>query len=212
MAVAKGDRVAVADLKPDRQNRRLHTKRNLEMLADGLRRVRAARSIVIDEDNVVLAGNGVAEAASQAGITKVRIIDSDGSELIAVRRSGLSPEEKRQLAMFDNRAPEFSEWDPNQIAHDVSEGLDLTPFFHPNELKQIVKEHTEPVVAEVQTSAVADRFWISIRGPLQHQAATLQRLRQATSELAGVERWSWARRRSCSKSGNRERPIQRNDP
>jgi len=59
------ERVALSALKPDPQNRRLHTKRNIDMLAEGLRKVKAARSIVLDEDNVILAGNGVAEAAEE---------------------------------------------------------------------------------------------------------------------------------------------------
>jgi hypothetical protein len=45
----------------------------------------------------------------------------------------------------------------------------------------------EPEVQEVQTSDVADRFWIAIRGPLQHQAMVLQRMREATHDLDGVE-------------------------
>jgi hypothetical protein len=48
------------------------------MVVDALHEVGAARSIVIDENSVILAGNGVTEAAAEAGITKVRIIDVAG--------------------------------------------------------------------------------------------------------------------------------------
>jgi hypothetical protein len=48
-----------------------------------------------------LAGNGVVEAASAAGITKVRVVEADGQTLIAVRRSGLTPDQKRDLAIYD---------------------------------------------------------------------------------------------------------------
>src|SRR3954463_11008658 len=85
----------IADLVSDPINRRQHNPRNLGMVSDALREVGAARSIVIDEDNVILAGNGVTEAAADAGITKVRVIDAAGDELIAVRRSGLSVGQKR---------------------------------------------------------------------------------------------------------------------
>lgn len=37
------------------------------MVVDALHKVGAARSIVIDENNVILAGNGVTEAAGEAG-------------------------------------------------------------------------------------------------------------------------------------------------
>src|SRR4026209_1099102 len=89
----------IKDLTPDPVTRRLHNPRNIGMVVDALHQVGAARSIVIDEDNVILAGNGVTEAAAEAGITKLRVIDAAGDELIAVRRSGLTDEQKRALAI-----------------------------------------------------------------------------------------------------------------
>ncbi len=59
---------SIADLKPDSRNARKHNQRNLNMIVDALHKVGAARSIVIDEDGVILAGNGVVEAAADAGI------------------------------------------------------------------------------------------------------------------------------------------------
>src|SRR4026208_901931 len=85
----------IKDLTPDPSNRRTHNPRNIGMVVDALHEVGAARSIVIDEDGVILAGNGVTEAAAEAGITKLRVIDAAGDELIAVRRSGLTAEQKR---------------------------------------------------------------------------------------------------------------------
>ena len=58
----------IKDLTPDPENRRAHNPRNLGMVVDALHAVGAARSIVIDEDNVILAGNGVTEAAAEAGV------------------------------------------------------------------------------------------------------------------------------------------------
>src|SRR6516164_3118486 len=92
-----GDKaIELAYLHSDPKNRRAHTPRNLTMIVDALKQVGAARSIVIDEDDVILAGNGVIAAAPDAGITKLRVIEADGQEIIAVRRRGLTPEQKRQ--------------------------------------------------------------------------------------------------------------------
>lgn len=124
----------IKDLVPDPANRRAHNPRNIGMVVDALQHVGAARSIVVDEDNVVLAGNGVVEAAAEAGITRVRVIEADGTEVIAVRRSGLTPEQKRALAMYDNRAGELSEWSAEQLQADQSHGLDLKAFFFDAEL------------------------------------------------------------------------------
>lgn len=108
------------------------------MVVDALHQVGAARSIVIDEQNVILAGNGVVEAAAEAGITKLKVIDAGGDELVAVRRSGLSSEQKRALAMFDNRTAELAAWDLTQLQADVSAGLDMRPFFFDDELKTLL--------------------------------------------------------------------------
>jgi DNA modification methylase len=99
------------------------------MVSDALREVGAARSIVIDEDNVILAGNGVSEAAAEAGITRVQVVDVDGSTLVAVRRRGLTAEQKRALAIYDNRTGELATWDFEQLQADVDAGLSLQPFW-----------------------------------------------------------------------------------
>jgi len=57
----------IGQLKPDPRNARKHNPRNIGMIEAALHEVGAARSIVIDEDGVVLAGNGVVEAAALAG-------------------------------------------------------------------------------------------------------------------------------------------------
>lgn len=127
----------LTDLVPDPQNRRAHNPRNISIVVDALTTVGAARSIVIDEDNVVLAGNGVVEAAAAAGITKVRVIEADGREVIAVRLSGLTDEQKRALAIYDNRAGELATWDVDQLLKDQAAGLELKPFFTDADLSDL---------------------------------------------------------------------------
>ncbi len=134
------DPASVAELVADPANRRLHNPRNLGMIADALRDVGASRSIVIDENNVVLAGNGVTTAAADAGITRVRVVDAQGDELIAVRRSGLTDAQKRALALYDNRTAELAEWNPGQLRADLAAGLALDPWWTPAELAELVDQ------------------------------------------------------------------------
>jgi hypothetical protein len=141
------------DLTPDRSNRRDHNPRNVGMIADALHAVGAARSIVIDEDGVVLAGNATIEAAADAGIEHVRIIEASGHELIAVRRRGLTAEQKRVLALADNRAAELATWNLDQLRADADAGLDLSAFFAPAELADLLDGDApvpkfEPIDAE----------------------------------------------------------------
>jgi DNA modification methylase len=94
------------------------------MVEQSMRDVGAARPIVIDEDGVVLAGNATIEAAAAAGIERVQVVDTDGETLVAVRRTGLTPEQKTKLALYDNRTAELAEWDTTvlqQIATEMPE-------------------------------------------------------------------------------------------
>ena len=124
---------SIKDLKHDHKNARKRTDRSAALIAESLKRFGAARSIVIDEDGRILAGNGTVEGAKKAGIDKVRIIEAEGDELIAVRRTGLSEDDKVGLALADNRSSDLSEWD-NEMLRQLSEEHDLTPWFEDDEL------------------------------------------------------------------------------
>jgi DNA modification methylase len=133
---------SVKDLKSDHKNARRRTDRSASLIAESLKRFGAARSIVIDEDGRILAGNGTVEGAKKAGIDKLRIIEAEGDELIAVRRGGLSEDEKVGLALADNRSSDLSEWD-NEMLRQLSEEHDLTPWFEDGELLAEVLEPEE---------------------------------------------------------------------
>jgi hypothetical protein len=110
------DPTHIGDLVPDSANARRHTPRNIGMIERSLNEVGAARSGVIDEDNVILAGNGLVEAAAQAGIVKVKVVDADGETIVMVRRSDLTPGQKKLLSLYDNRTAELAEWDEQALA------------------------------------------------------------------------------------------------
>jgi 16S rRNA G966 N2-methylase RsmD len=133
---------SVKDLKSDHKNARRRTDRSASLIAESLKRFGAARSIVIDEDGRILAGNGTVEGAKKAGIDKLRIIEAEGDELIAVRRAGLTEDQKVGLALADNRSSDLSEWD-NEMLRQLSEEHDLTPWFEDDELLAEVLEPEE---------------------------------------------------------------------
>jgi hypothetical protein len=128
----------IRDLTPDRKNRRKHTPRNVGAIVSSLQAVGAARSIVIDEHGEVLAGNATVEAAAEAGITRLLVVEADGQTLVAVRRRGLTPAEKRRLAIDDNRAAELAAWDLEQLNADLGAGLALNTWWRPDELEALL--------------------------------------------------------------------------
>ena len=127
---------SIKDLKSDHKNARRRTDRSAGIIAESLKQYGAARSIVIDENGRILAGNGTVEGARKAGISKVRIVDADGDEIIAVRRTGLSEDEKVGLALADNRSSDLSEWD-DQMLRQLSEEHDIAPWFTPEDLSEL---------------------------------------------------------------------------
>ena len=105
----------INELKADHKNARKRTDRSATLIEESLKRYGAARSIVIDEDGRVLAGNGTVEGAKAAGLENVRIIESDGNEIIAVKRTGLTEDQKVGLALADNRSSDLSDWDASML-------------------------------------------------------------------------------------------------
>ncbi len=117
----------IAELVFDPNNARQHNPRNIGMIAESLQKFGANRSITIDEGNVILAGNGVVEAAMQIGVEHVRVYDQASGALepeppggvpylLAVRVSGLTPQQKALYALADNRTAELSTWKPEVLA------------------------------------------------------------------------------------------------
>jgi DNA modification methylase len=128
---------SINNLLPDHKNARRRTDRSASLIKESIDRYGAARSIVIDEDNRILAGNGTIEAAKAAGIKNVRIIESDGTEVIAVRRTGLTEDEKIGVALSDNRSSDLSEWDQEMLRR-LSEEHDISPWFDDDDLNELL--------------------------------------------------------------------------
>ncbi len=138
---------SIKDLKSDHKNARRRTDRSAELIKESLQRYGAARSIVIDEDNRILAGNGTIEGAKEAGINRIRVIETDGDEVIAVRRTGLTEEQKVGLALADNRTADLSEWD-QEMLNRLGEQHDISLFFSQDDLDGILETDVEPLPPE----------------------------------------------------------------
>jgi hypothetical protein len=135
------------DLKPDKKNPRLHPERNISMLEKSLEQFGAARSIVVDEHMNVIAGNGLIEAAANVGIVKVRTVEANGNEIIAVVRRGLTKAQKRGLSVADNRTAELAEWDP-EVLKALSKEVDLGTFWTEEELKKLIGDSSPAAQGE----------------------------------------------------------------
>jgi len=111
------------EIQYDSNNYRIHGNKNKQLIKNSLSDLGAGRSVLLDNDNVLIAGNGVYEQASELGL-KVRIIESDGTELIAIKRTDLSTsdEKRKLLAIADNKTSDTSEFDFDLLASDFELG------------------------------------------------------------------------------------------
>lgn len=111
----------MSNIKIDPNNYRIHDDKNKRLIRKSLEECGAGRSILFDNDDCLIAGNGVYEQAQALGL-KVRIIESDGTELIAIKRTDLSTDDARRkaLALADNYTSDTSMFDFDAIVEEFS--------------------------------------------------------------------------------------------
>ena len=109
------------EIKIDPRNYRIHGDENKRLIHKSLVECGAGRSVLADRDNVLIAGNGVYEEAQKLGL-KVRIIESDGKELVVIKRTDLSTEDEKRklLALADNHTSDTSEFDLDLVIENFS--------------------------------------------------------------------------------------------
>lgn len=142
--------ISRASLQPDSNNANRGTERGAEMIETSLKKLGAGRSILLDKNGRIIAGNKTAEAADNAGIDDdVIIVRTKGNKLVAVLREDLDLDDPngkaRQLAYADNRAGQVSlDFDPVIIAEDLANGLDLGDWFSDFDLEALDVETEAP--------------------------------------------------------------------
>ncbi|MBO5038298.1 MAG: hypothetical protein J6C85_02420 [Alphaproteobacteria bacterium] len=143
----------MTEIKFDRRNYRKHNDRNKALLKKSLEECGAGRSIVTDNSGEIIAGNGIYEQA-QALNMPVKVVETDGSELIVVKRTDLSTddEKRKRLAVMDNSTSDTSEFDLDMLTED----------FELDELKEIGFDETNfeipSIFGELEDGAFADKF------------------------------------------------------
>jgi len=135
------------EIKIDPKNARKHPDRNKDAIRVSLEKLGAGRSVVVDNDNVLIAGNGVWEQAEALGI-KTRVIETDGTELVVVKRTDLSGDDDKRaaLAVADNKIGELAEWDDDLLAEligGIDEDLQWLTGFDDDELAAMFHDGEE---------------------------------------------------------------------
>ena len=157
------------DLKQDPVNARKHNPRNVNMIVDSIQELGCGRSILIDEDGMIIASNATYEALVEAGITKVRVVEGSGDEIVAVRRIDLTKLEKARLALFDNRASELASWDTEVLV--TLTGIDnlFDNIFSDRELAVLLGDDYEPDIEEKSDGGHTEGNHVVVCPKCQHE-------------------------------------------
>ena len=99
-----------SSLKPSERNARIHSNKQVRQIAGSLTAFRFIVPVLVDENDVVIAGHGCLAAAKLLGLTKVPVI--------AVTH--LNDAEKRALALADNKIAANAGWDRAKAAAELS--------------------------------------------------------------------------------------------
>lgn len=110
----------IDELIPDQNNANKGTQRGLRALDKSLRTYGAGRSVLLDRNNRIIAGNKTVERAADVGLDDVIIVETDGTKLVAVKRTDLDLEtdggKARALATYDNRVGQLDlDWDVDAL-------------------------------------------------------------------------------------------------
>ena len=139
----KQEEINIEDLKQDSHNFNKGSEQGQELMERSFKEMGAGRSILIDRNGNIIAGNKSQKAAIAAGIKKVRIIETTGDELVAVKRTDVDIDsaEGRKMAYLDNLTTQVNlTWDETElqaVQADV-EGFDIADFgFDIEDLPQV---------------------------------------------------------------------------
>jgi hypothetical protein len=91
-------------LKKDKRNANRGNDQGKELIAKSFKNLGAGRSVLADKNMNLIAGNQSLDGAKAAGIKEVIIVETDGSQLVVVKRTDIDIDSKkgRELALADN--------------------------------------------------------------------------------------------------------------
>ncbi len=141
--------IALSELTPYDKNPRLNDNA-VPKVAESISKFGFKVPLVIDSNNVIVAGHTRYKAAQTLGLDAVPCIVADD----------LSPEQIRAFRLADNKVAEFSEWDFTALHEELESlvDLDMQDFgfanidLHDDDLSEFFEEPEQPKEPNVKTA------------------------------------------------------------
>ena len=186
--------IDIEELAQDTHNFNKGNEQGQELMERSFKEMGAGRSILIDRNGHIIAGNKSQKAAIAAGIKKVRVIETTGDELVAVKRTDVDIDsaEGRKMAYLDNLTTQVNlTWDETEleaVQADV-EGFDVADFgFDIEDLPQVTfptgekhgegSQQKDPTNSELDVDGFGDKIKMVLELSIEEHAFIQQRLSQ----------------------------------
>lgn len=153
-------KICLEDIKPHKNNPRKNDKA-VDAVVESIKQCGYIAPIIVDEDNVILAGHTRYKALKRLGYTDTEVV---------IKR-GLTEEQKRKYRLLDNKTSELAEWDFDMLADELDgldfDGLDLDwglsePTKNSIEHKETAFNETISVVVNCESDEQAEELFTKL--------------------------------------------------
>jgi hypothetical protein len=195
--MAKGkDITKISDLIPDANNYNKGTEFGSGLIAKSIQKNGLGRSLLLDKNGKVIAGNKTLEGTVAAGFNDedIIVVKTDGTKLVVVQRTDLDLDTRRgkEMALADNATGKANlSWDYEALGADFQmDELESWGVFAENVNSEDYSDKNKEVDVDGLESLMtislkyeADEYW-KIKEQLSHIAATPEK---AVWKLLGNE-------------------------
>ena len=143
--------IKIQDIKPYEKNAKKHTRKQIDQVANSIKRFGFVQPLVIDKNNELIIGHCRLEASKKLGMTEVPTL----------KLEDLSEEEVKALRLADNKLNE-SDWDMDLVIPELKglsdDLLDLTGFDRDLIIEPDEKDDEVPEVPKKPRSKLGDLY------------------------------------------------------
>lgn len=121
--------IRIEDLIPDDRNNNKGTQFGQRLVENSISQFGAGRSILIDKNQRIIAGNKMVENAGALGFDEVIVVQTTGRQIVAVQRTDvdLGTKKGREMAIADNATSVADIEFDQEVVEQIAEEFDIDP-------------------------------------------------------------------------------------
>ena len=149
---------SINSLIPDNKNFNKGTEFGDHLMDESLRKFGLGRSILLDKNDRIIAGNKTAEKAAELGFENVLVVETDGNTLVAVKRKDvdLDSAKGREFALADNATSKANLCFDTDLIMQEAEKFDFDPEEWGVPREQPEEEQPEDGKTEISTKLIVE--------------------------------------------------------